>query len=595
MPNNQNTPESKGFYSRSKALSQSGAEKFPNPFFDMASEYVPTNINEMFDWGEYIYSNFGTYRTVCNRVVRYFITELVLDGGDKAIRESFKEYLEDDLDILNFLAACGDDFLAYGNAFVSVIPPFIRLLQCRGCGTQIKEDVFPGKFNAKLDKNNKPSYTGTCAKCGTKGTWTISNVQDSNKKRVYLKTWSPRDMTLKVHPITGHIEYYLKLDPKFVTQIKKGDRFTLSETPWELVVAACTGDSLFKFSEGSIYHIKNRALTGLKIDGWGVPPLLANFKLCYYIQLLRRYDEAIAFDYILPFRMVSPSQTGNSANDTLFNMGLGGFAQQMQSVINKRRQDPTSIAIAPFPVNYQAHGGEGASLAPKDHIASAVDELLNSMGFPADLFKGSLQIQAFPVALRIFERTWGHIVAEYNGLVKWVIESLCNTFDYGKIKGSLRSVTLADDVERKAIFMQLSSGMKISDETSLSPYGIDFLEEQKKIVEEQRAVQELQQQAMEEQEAAAMGEQGAAGASGEEGAPGGEVGATPGDVQEQAKQKAQELLFQIPETQRRGELVRIKHSNPTLHAMVKQEMANIRQQMMSDGYAQQQQQMMQGG
>jgi hypothetical protein len=67
--------------------------------------------------------------------------------------------------------------------------------------------------------------------------------------------------------------------------------------------------------------------------------------------------------------------------------------------------------------------------------------------------------------------------------------------------------------------------------------------------------------------------------------PGGEPGATPGDVYEQGKQMAEQLLLQTPPSLRRGELVKIKHSNPTLHAIVTQEMDNMRQEFARQGQA----------
>jgi hypothetical protein len=74
-------------------------------------------------------------------------------------------------------------------------------------------------------------------------------------------------------------------------------------------------------------------------------------------------------------------------------------------------------------------------------------------------------------------------------------------------------------------------------------------------------------------------------APGGQAGPGGQPGATPGDVYEQGTQLAQQLLLQTPPTMRRGELVKIKHSNPTLHAIVIQEMDNMRQEMARQGQA----------
>jgi len=135
-----------------------------------------------------------------------------------------------------------------------------------------------------------------------------------------------------------------------------------------------------------------------------------------------------------------------------------------------------------------------------------------------------------------------------------------------------------------------------SKQTAYRSMGIDYIDEQKKVVEEQTKVQELQQKAMEDQQASqAQGAGGDPAAGGDPmaaGGPGGQPGATPGDVRDQAAQIANQMLTQMTETQRRSELIKIKHSNPTLHALVKQFMAEQRQMAASQG---QQMVLQQGG
>jgi hypothetical protein len=262
------------------------------------------------------------------------------------------------------------------------------------------------------------------------------------------------------------------------------------------------------------------------------------------------------------------------------------FSAQMQNMVKRHRQDPTTVQVAPYKVGYEMLGGEGNNLTPKDQIAAATDELLNSLGYPAELYKGTLAIQAFPVALRLFEMTWNTLVDGNNQLLAFLTKKISRHFMWGDITGKMRSVTLADDLERKALSLQGAAGMDISKHTAYQPFGINYMDEQRKIVEEQQSLQQLQQEAMDEQQAM----QGLEGASGG-GGPGGQAGATPGDVYEQAKQLAQQLLFNTPETMRRGELIKIKHSNPTLHALVIQEMDAQRYEMQRQGGAQMMEQM----
>lgn len=569
-----------------------GSHKFPNPFYDVASEFVPTNINNIFEWAEYMYTTMGTWRTASRRVVRYFLTEVVLDGESDEEREDYGDFLERDLHLLTELAQIGDDFMTYGNVFVSMYFPFDRFLKCEKCYTEYHCDAVNYQYNA-----NQGTFTGKCPKCKNTGAFSHEDRRSPDKKKVKIIRWNPKQIRMRVHDVSGETTYYWEIPSEFAAKIQQGDHFYVKDTPWAILqcFSRSVGDSkqpLFQFSEDAIYHFKESSLAGLPIVGWGIPPILPNFKLAYYIQVLRRFDEAIAHDFIVPFRVMYPDYGPSPSQDPLARDSMSGFVAQMRQMVQAHRNDPTLVQIAPYKVGYQMLGGEGTQLTPKDQIAQALDELLNSLGYPAELYRGSLSIQAFPVALRLFEKTWGSLVDGYNDMISWMLRKISRHFMWGDIDGKLRSVTLADDLERKALSLQGAAGMDVSKGTAYKPFGIDYLDEQRKVVEEQQAMQQLQQEAMDEQQA----QQGLEGASGGGGGPGGQPGATPGDVYEQAKQLAQQLLFNTPETMRRGELIKIKHSNPTLHALVIQEMDNQRYEMNRQGGAMMMEQMKgQGG
>jgi hypothetical protein len=576
----------RGFFNwdEQSGITKSGAGKFPNPFCDIASEYIPRDLNTIFEWCEYLMLSVTPFRTVSQRVVRYFLTELVLEGQSDDEREKYEDFLNDQLHILQQLAEIGDDYMCYGQSFVSIYFPFDRFLICPHCATTYHITTLKYKFD-----RSKGSFKCDCGKCGAKQVeMRREDRRSPDTARVKLVRWSPKDIRLRVHPISGKIEYYLKLDSEFVSKVLDGEPFYLNETPWAMVDACLRSDKakkeyLFKFKDDSIYHLRCSTLAGLPIKGWAIPPILPNFKLAYYVQLLRRYDEAIALDFIIPYRILFPKNTSPQGQDALSSINMSSFIGHMQNMINSKRKNLTDMQIAPFEIGYEMLGGEAKTLAPKDNIALAVDELLNSLGFPAELYKGTLSIQAFPVALRLFEKQWNSLVDGFNDLLAWMLKRLSRHFMWGEVTGTLRSVTLADDIERKALSLQAAAGMDISKQTAYRPLGIDYLEEQRRVTEEQEEIQKLQREAMERQQAQAGQPQG--GGSGGEGGGAPSYGATPGDVYEQAKALAQQLLIQTPETMRRGELIKIKHSNPTLHALVLQEMDTMRQDMARQGQA----------
>lgn len=569
--------------------SYTGSEKFPNPFYDIASDYVPRNIYDTFRWAEYLYTTMGTYRSAARKVVRYFLTDIDFgDSSDQDI-ETYRKVLYDNLHIMTQLAEIGDEFSAYGNVFVSLILPFDRFLTCPFCGTDYHCSTIDYKFDLK-----NLVFSGKCHKCHKNVDFKRKDVPSPEPKRVRLKRWNVKDIRIRVHDISGHVEYFLQLPSKFVGKIQDGNPFYINETPWSMLqaISKSSGPVLYQFDEGRIHHMKEVTLSGFEIQGWGIPPVISNFKLAYYIQLMRKYDEAISFDFITPFRVIYPTSQTGADMDPLQSMNMGTFVAKMEEMIRKKRQDSTSIQISPFPIGYQMLGGEGRQLAPKDSVQTATDELLNAVGFPAELYKGTLSVQAAPLALRLFERTWGHLVDGYNDLISWLLDQLANYFSWAHVTGKLRSVTLADDLERKGIMLQGAAGQDISKQTAYRAMGIDYMDEQKKVVEEQTKVQQIQQKAMEDQQASqAPTPDQDGGDPMMAGGPGGQPGATPGDVRDQAAQLANQMLTQMTETQRRSELIKIKHSNPTLHALVKQFMAEQRQMAAMQG----QQMILQGG
>ena len=62
------------------------------------------------------------------------------------------------------------------------------------------------------------------------------------------------------------------------------------------------------------------------------------------------------------------------------------------------------------PLGYQVLGGEGKDLVPGELLLHAEDMQLNAMGIPVPFHRGDLTIQSAPMAARLFEAHWQHIV-----------------------------------------------------------------------------------------------------------------------------------------------------------------------------------------
>lgn len=570
-------------------ISRENACNLPDIFDDVLGALLPTTIYDAFAISEYMMATTPPFASVTNRVVRYFLTSVGLTGSSESNKDKYDNFVNKQLHILDRLGEIGNDLLVYGNSFVSVYLPFERVLTCPKCGTRYMAKKIDYRFDPRT-----MSFSGKCHRCNERVTFNRSDYPSTDQSRICLRRWNPKRFELRVHPVSGRTEYYYRLEEdKLVSHITSGklvDRFYIDESPWDFIEACCTrvglGTPLFKFKDDSIRHIKVPALAGIEMYGWGMPPLLPYLKLAYYIQLMRRYDEAIAMDYIVPFRVISPSPVSNQdGQDALTLASMRGFVAAMQAMVERKRKNITDVQIAPYPINYQMLGGEGKQLAPKENLQQAMTDLINALGYPEDMYTGKLTMQTAPVAIRVFEKQYQFMVDGFNDIIDWALSRISRHMHWDNISGALQSTTLADDIERKTLMLQAAAAGDISKGTAYRAVAdLDFMDEQKKIVTEQSQIQNIQQRAMAAQQAQQLNGGPQAEDGDAAGVPGGSVGATPGDVRAQAEAYAQQLLS-MPDSQRRGMLIKIKQSNPTLHDQVIGIMNDIRSQARSQGGA----------
>ena len=620
------SPTFSGLGLSGSTLSRIGGH-FPDPFMDYASMVMPRNVQDVLRWAEYIYLTNGTYRMAAQRVVRYFLTRLEIFGVSDEEKSRYEKFLSKDLGIMEFLAEVGDDFMAYGNCFISMYMPFKRLLKCPKCGkeTPISEAVYQFKSYKFFGVCDAITRRGEKKrKCSFKGNFEHIDRRLGEAENVKLIRWSPHEIKLMRHPVSGDIDYWWDIPQRYKEPVTRGTKFFIETLPWEMI-EAIRDRQLFKFEKDALFHMKEETLGGVHNYGWGISRILPNFKQAYYIQILKRYNEALALDYIIPFRVITP-QAGNHQGDPVLHSNLGNFSGNIQSMLRQHRRDPATWHCLPFPINYEALGGEGVKLTDHELMNQAQDELLNAIGIPAEMYRGSLTVQAAPTALRLFQQTWMHLIGSNNRLINWLIKSLATNFQWEQAEAQLQPPTMADDLDRRNIMLQLMASKMVSKELALRPLGADPVQETERILNETRIEQTLASEFQEEQmqrqdmealikspaQAAALppallaqvaGMQGGAaappgaasgGAAPPAGAPmpapamgGGAMGGggnTPDAKLAEADILATQLVS-MPELERKAQLAALRNSDTTLHALVKARMEKIRGQAASQGKA----------
>ncbi len=601
-------------------------ERFPDPFCDVASLSMPESIQTALRWCEYIMNANGPYRQAVDRVVSYFITDVEIgDFGENTVgreeKEKFRVFLEETLGIKNALHSVAMDYLTYGNSFTSLIIPFRRYLSCPSCSLEMPLDKVVNSDQCAFKWVNF-EFHATCPKCKNSGKWRHIDRRSGKNDDITIKRWSPHEIDLLWDPYTEHCTYVWKIPEDYRNMIRQGHLHQLERASWEIIQAVKQGQNLL-FDPGVIFHLKEDALAGMRNRGWGISRVLANFRQAWYVQILHRYNEAVALDYVIPFRVITPAPRGGDgqSGDPVHTINLSSFSSRVQAMIRARRTDPARWNVLPFPVNYQALGGDATQLAPRDLMDQGLETLLKCIGMPVELFNGTLSLQAAPAALRLFEANWSHLPHNLNRFLTDLVGTLSRVMSWEPVSAKLVRVTHADDLNRQMAKLQLMQGQQISKSTGLGSVGLNYEEEMKRMLEEERIYAEEQARMQEEmaqsqqmqamsqppEMIAGVGDTGS-GATGTPPAPAGAAPAaggmppspvdqfisqrqnapnvprTPEELQQQAQLIANQLLS-MPESLKDSELIKLKRTDQTMHALVTSIIDDIRQQARSQGGA----------
>lgn len=580
---------------------------FPDPFLDYASLAMPRTMPHALRYCEAMSMANGLYRQAVKRVLSYFITEPDVAGTDDAMRKRWVDFLEHTLGLRSVLQTTGLDLQVYGNSFVSVLPSFRRYLACPTCSLEVplSEAHDVGVFRFEWSGF---TFQVTCPKCKKRAAWRRIDREDTRPEGVTLKRWNPHEMELLHDPYTDQVAYLWRISEQYRRQVREGKLFHLERVRWEIVEAVRDNKHLM-FDDDVIFHAKEESLAGFRNAGWGISPMLANFRQAWYVQVLHRYNEAIAMDYVIPFRLITPAPGagGGQHADPLRTLNQGAFMGTVRGMLANRRRDPAAWNTLPFPVQYQALGGDAKQLAPKDLLDQGQETLLNGIGVPVELFKGTLQVQAAPAALRLFEATWNVVPAGYNTLLQFIVRRVSQILSWEPATVRMARVTHADDLQRQQTKLQLMGSGQVSPTTGLKSIGLEYRDEVQRNMEDQRFMAEEQAKVQGQmQQSAQMAQlstqpQGAAppgGAPAQGGTPQGVAAQslaaqlptgpnqqiTPEELLSRAQYMASQLLG-MPESQKDSELIKLKQMDPTLHAQVRARMDDMRQQMRTQGGA----------
>lgn len=357
--------------------------RYPSPFFDLATTYMPKNVKQLFHWCAYYYKTNPLINAVVTKMAEYPVTRVLVDEDDQSLKAKYEELIEHVLQIRKFQIEANLDYNCFGNSFISVSFPFDKYIICRNCGnTQKLSDMRPHYRWRNL------KFELDCPRCGHNGKAKTHDYYVKDVHRISLVRWSPMNINVDFNHVTGRCSYYYKLPKPLKNDILLGKKPVLEQTPEVFIEAARKGKSAV-MDPASIFHLK-RPTIAEESQGWGTPMIMPVLKDVFYLQVLRKGQEAIAQEHIVPLRVIFP-QAGDALSSPYSTTNLGTWRERVEHEIARWRLDPNYIPVLPLPIGHQLIGGQGRAMVLHQELRVWAEHIVAGMGVPQEFVFGGLQ------------------------------------------------------------------------------------------------------------------------------------------------------------------------------------------------------------
>lgn len=545
-----------------------------NPYYTYMQTFTPRKLKDLFRWCEFLYYHSSHIYAALRKFGEYPITDVLYSTTNKALEKRYKYLMENVLRVRELMIKATLDKYVYGNSFNSMYQPFVRYLKCPKCKTLSNIQYISYTFNLK-----KFTFTYDCPACKRKVTASDKHLQDRKLmlgKKIHFIRWDPKYIDIDYNPINGTSTYYYDIPQEVVHAVRKGHKHLIDTMPVGFL-EAIRDNKQFKFADEAIFHMKVGGPAGVQAQ-WGIPPLVPALPMFHYAQILRRANEAIALDHLVPMRVMHPLPASSTA-DPFSMVNLSNWKSEMQKNLSQYRQDPLHIMFAPVPVGVTQIGGQGRALMTLGEVQEAEKNIVASMGIPMEFLYGGLTRSGMEATLRLIENQLQTHTNDLRDLLQWIADKSGRFLGWERIRTDLKPFRMIDDTyHQQAVMSIYAQGMQtgkplVSDQTIREMHQLDPDKEDQRIKQETltsvRQQQDLQQEMQELQSNAAMQAQMQA-------AGGGQGSYNPQEVMMQADSIVQQLM-QMDEGSKKSALHQLQVEDYVMYSVVIQRMEMVRQ------------------
>lgn len=464
---------------------------YPSPFFDVAHTYLPVTVKQLFRWCRYYFLTNPLINATVFKLAEYPITDIIVDHPEPRVRKRWEEYLQDHLRVRPFQVECGLDLNCYGNTLVSMGFPFKKYLRCSSCSFQERAD----KVRHHWVFTNT-AFRLTCPQCGQTGEAEARDVYYKNASGINVIRWNCEHVEINYNEATGETTHFYTIPPQVRNDIVIGKKDIVESVP-QVFIQAVRQQKGIVFSKDNLFHMK-RATLAQQDRGWGIPLILPVLKDTFYLQVMKKAQEAILLEHIVPLRVLFP-QAGSGASDPYTTVNLMDWRDHVASEIARWRYDNNYIPILPLPIGNQTIGGDGRALMLTQEIQIWSEQIMVGMGVPKEFLLGGMSYAGTNVSMRMLENAFIGYILRQKQMINWIVQRIAAYMGWPRVNIRFKPFKMADDLQRKAFLFQLNGANKVSDTTLLADSDLNQEDENELMIGEtakRLQAMQLQQLAM---------------------------------------------------------------------------------------------------